>query len=166
VKTRGGMSRPDELTNLLDSFARYRAYTDRLLDAVPDDRLLDRPVDGARSIAETFLHIAGAESFYVRGLLTGEWDFDVLSPSADIVNRNSIAANLSTSRAATQVLVRGLDAARLAGAVDVPGAHFDGCLAQWLWYVLEHEIHHQGQLATCLRAIGVAPPQTGPDLPA
>ena len=27
-----------------------------------------------------------------------------------------------------------------------------------LWYVVEHEVHHKGQLALYLREIGVVPP--------
>jgi len=159
------MGRPDELTNLLESMKGYRAVTHRMLEMFPEDRLTWRPAEGAMTIAQTFLHIAGSESYRVRGILVGDWDEEIVHPSAEFANRNSIAANLSTTRAATQVLIRGLDAARLAGAADVPGAHFQGCLAQWLWFVVEHEIHHQGQLAANLRAIGVTPPAAGPDLP-
>jgi uncharacterized damage-inducible protein DinB len=155
------MPRPDELTNLLESLTRYRAVTQRMLDLVPPDRLAWRPAEGARTFAETFLHIAGAESWYVRGLLTGTWDRETISPPGDAANRNSIAANLSTSRAATRVLLQGLRPAALAAPAEVPGEDRGWCVAQWLWFVLEHEIHHQGQLATCLRLLGISSPSFG-----
>ena len=51
-----------------------------------------------------------------------------------------------------------LDPGRLDEKVTVPDVPVDWTLRAWLWYLVEHEVHHKAQLALYLREIGVVPP--------
>jgi uncharacterized damage-inducible protein DinB len=41
----------------------------------------------------------------------------------------------------------------------------DATLRSWLWFILEHEIHHKAQLSEYLRMMGKVPPYFAMTLP-
>ena len=53
--------------------------------------------------------------------------------------------------------------------LDEPRRHgfapVDASVRAWLWFILEHEIHHKAQLAEYLRAMGHVPPYFAMVLP-
>lgn len=40
----------------------------------------------------------------------------------------------------------------------MPGIPAAWPLRTWLWYVMEHEVHHKAQIAVFLRQLGTTPP--------
>ena len=57
-------------------------------------------------------------------------------------------------RQRTLALLRALDPADMGKVWDVPGAPMPMSLRSWLWFVVEHEIHHKAQLSIYLRQRG------------
>ncbi|HET9251006.1 MAG TPA: DinB family protein, partial [Candidatus Eisenbacteria bacterium] len=128
------------------------------LEWVPEERLSWSPKEGLRNFAENFLHLARVEEYYARGLLTGQWDMEryFLRPAA--LTRETLRQVLNETRAATLTGLESMDPARLDEKVTVPDVPVDWTLRSWLWYLVEHEVHHKAQLALYLREIGVVPP--------
>lgn len=147
-----------ELADLREHLKRYRDVTLQTLEFVPDDRLSWSPGEGIRTFAEQFLHVAQAENFYSRGLFTGEYDFNQLKPPGEPVARDGLRQLLSDAHAFTDERLASLDAGKLDEVMKVPNVPVPWTLRSWLWYLVEHEIHHKAQLAMYLRQVGITPP--------
>jgi uncharacterized damage-inducible protein DinB len=68
-------------------------------------------------------------------------------------------------RAATKKELAQRSDADLATPIAVPHAPGVFPLRWWLWFILEHEIHHKAQLAVYARAMGHVPPYYALALP-
>lgn len=147
-----------ETAVLREHLSRYRGVTLQTLDMVPDESLGWRPSDGLRTVAEQLIHIAQVESFYARGLFEGDYDFSALAPAGEELTRELIRRRLEESRAYTEEKLIALDPARLGQIMEVPNIPVPWTLGSWLWYLVEHEVHHKAQLALYLRRVGVTPP--------
>jgi len=148
-----------ELANFREHSDRYRAVTLLTLDAVPDDGSLDwRPAPGAFTLGQQLVHIAQAEEYYTYGLFEGEWRKELVdlerAPRAKAGVREYFDGVRSRWTARLDALTEGdLDAGH-----DSPDAPPGVTLRWWLWFILEHEIHHKAQSALYLRLMGITPP--------
>lgn len=154
-----------ELDDLREHLERFRAVTLQVLDVVSDDDLSWRPDPDSYSVGQQLLHIAQAEDFYARGLLQGEWDADRLRFPEAIPDRAGLRSYFAEVRARTLGLLSALDPEDLGRVWDVPGAPMPLSLRSWLWFVVEHEIHHKAQLSTYLRRMGLVAPFYAMPLP-
>jgi len=69
--------------------------------------------------------------------------------------------------ASTAIARMGVDDDALDRVIGPPHAGgIQASLRSWLWFVLEHEVHHKAQLAEYLRALGRVPPYFAMVLPA
>lgn len=153
------MSRSNtELTDLREHMKRYRDVTIHVLEFVPDDKLAWSPGEGLRTFAEQFLHIAQVESFYAKGFFASHYDFDQLKPPGEPITRDGLRQRLSDAHAFTDEKIASLDHGKLDELMQVPNVPVPWTLRSWLWYLVEHEIHHKAQLALYLRQIGITPP--------
>ena len=158
-------AKTDELSVLREHLERMRAVTLQTLDLVPDDLLGWKPMEGLRSFAETFLHIAQTEDFYVRGLFQQGWDMARFARPQGEITREMLLSKMAEVRARTLEDLDRLAAAALDAPITVPGIPVPWPLRGWLWYLVEHEMHHKAQLALYLRHIGVVPPFFAAPLP-
>jgi uncharacterized damage-inducible protein DinB len=147
-----------ELTDLREHLKRYRDVTLQTLDFVPDERLAWSPGEGLRSFAEQFLHIAQVEDFYAHGFFANDYDFNRLKSPDEPLTRDTLRQRLSDAHAFTDQQLASVEGAKLDELMQVPNVPVGWTLRSWLWYLVEHEIHHKAQLALCLRQIGVQPP--------
>ncbi len=152
------MAHPDEVDTLREHLVRYRAVSLQALDLVPEDRLGWRLADGLRTIAEIYLHLGQVESFYVTGLFTGRWDHGVFAAPAVALTRPFLRQELARWRDATLRELGALDAARLVTTPAVPGIPVAWPLRSWLWYLVEHEVHHKAQVGLYLFQLGIEAP--------
>ncbi|MBI4466581.1 MAG: DinB family protein [Acidobacteria bacterium] len=148
----------DELSVLREHLERYRGVTLQTLDMVPEEKLAWYPTISQFSFGQQFLHIAQVEEFYTHGLLEGDWDPARLDEPKVRVTRQGLRQKLQQARQFTLDKLGRLEAARLDAAVAVPNVPVAWPLRSWLWYLIEHEIHHKAQLAVYLRQIGLTPP--------
>ncbi|HKP84609.1 MAG TPA: DinB family protein [Blastocatellia bacterium] len=147
-----------ELTDLREHLKRFRDVTFQTLEFTPDDRLIWSPGEGLRSFADQFLHIAQVEDFYSHGFFAGDYDFDRLKSPAEPLTRDGLRERLIDAHAFTDENLASLDAARLDEVMQVPNVPVPWSLRSWLWYLVEHEVHHKAQLALYQRQAGVTPP--------
>lgn len=139
---------------LLSKWAEVRAGLLATIDKFSDSELSHRPAPQGYSVAETMLHIANEEDGEVRFGLTRELSaFPAPFDLARYPEKPSIIDALSGVHARTVAYIEGLSDKDLAAEVETPW----GATArriELLWHVLEHEIHHRGELSLMLGLLG------------
>lgn len=120
------------------------------IDLFPDDELTYIPFDGSQSVGQIMLHIADAEDGWFRYVVTKElkrWpDYFVLKKYP---TREAIKSILGDVHARTESFLASLDETDFSRRVDAPwGKNIQ--LGWIIWHVLEHEIHHRGELSLIL----------------
>lgn len=146
------MSSPDT-ERFVSNWNRIHKDTSRVLRAAPDDKLDWRPKEDMFTMRELIGHIPQAEVVLVRSALAGATEkvpFDFSRSAEEIASafdsqHDELAREVST-----------LTAEQWREEVEFHGKKLRrGVL---LSFVLEHEIHHRGQLYTYYRLAGVEPP--------
>jgi len=146
------------VSDIREHLERFRGVTLQTLEWVPDGKLHFAPQEGLRPFDEQFLHIARTEEYHIRGLLLGDWNRERYFARPSELTRESLRRILDQTRGVTLKALDELDPARLDDHVQVPDVPVDWTLRAWLWYLVEHEVHHKAQLALYLRLVGVIPP--------
>ena len=154
-----------ELEVLLENWDRFRSVTLQFLDVLTDDDLNWRPEPDAFSCGQQLLHIAQTEAYCFRGLFDGEWDKGVLRFPEPIPSVAELRRYFTEVRDTSSQRLESLTEADLAALHPGPNASADYPLRWWLWFVLEHEIHHKAQLAVYLRQMGKVAPFFANPLP-
>ena len=138
-------------------FAHWAEVRDGLLAAVDryhDPELAYRPFESAWSAGVIMLHIANAEEGWFRFAVTrelDEWPADYSLEAYPTVE--AVKALLAEVHGRTAAYLSTLDLADLERPIEVP---WGGTLSLgWIiWHVLEHEIHHRGELSLILGLLG------------
>lgn len=154
-----------ELEDLIEHLERYRATTLQVLDLVEDEDLTWRPGPDQYSLGQQLLHIAQAEDRFAHGLFEDDWSLDRVRFPEQLPSLDDMRAFFERVRAFTLEHLRALDADDLGEVLEIADAPMDHTLRSWLWFVLEHELHHRGQVWTYLRAMGRVPPFYAMPLP-
>jgi uncharacterized damage-inducible protein DinB len=147
-----------EIDDLREHYNRYRAVTLEHLQRLSDEQLLWRPRPDAFNCAQHFVHLAQTEEFYMRGLFGHDWNQERLRFPKPLPNKADLLGQFEAVRKLTLNAFSTLTPEQLNAAVPKFGAPIEWSLRSWLWYVLEHEIHHKAQLAEYMRQIGLVPP--------
>jgi uncharacterized damage-inducible protein DinB len=157
---------PSEVDDLQEHLERYRAVTLQHLDMLSDAELSWRPRPDAFSAGQQFIHIIQSEDFYVQGLFEGDWSWERARFPGVLPSRDGLKGQFVTVRKRTLERLATMTDADLGVIVHPPHAPgIEASLRSWLWFVLEHEIHHKAQLAEYLRAMGHVPPYFALPLP-
>ncbi len=154
-----------ELEVLVENWDRFRSVTLQFLDLLEDEDLNWRPEPGAFSCWQQLLHIAQTEAYCSRGLFDGEWDKEVLRFPEAVPSVAELRRYFTEVRGATGKQLGSLADADLATLPPGPDGAARYPLRWWLWFVLEHEIHHKAQLAVYLRQMGKVAPFFANPLP-
>lgn len=157
----------DHTLSALDLYQGWEAYQELLIAAISDltpEQLAQRTAAHLRSIGETCLHIIGARarwSHLALGLgdqtLTdlAQWDRDGMPArtAADLV------AALRASWAALHDALAGWTPGDLMHAVpntDPSPGEPETFTRQWiLWHLIEHDLHHGGEMTEILGTFGL-----------
>jgi uncharacterized damage-inducible protein DinB len=145
----------------------YRQGTVEELTNIPEDRFDWRPGEGARSVRELALHIAGASVGFIEELVAAEPSFmrvrgpenqkrlvDSLGPAE---TKDQIVAILKESGAAGIARLRANEEL-LRGTMKSMGG--EQTRVSGIWFAAAHEMYHRGQLATYARGLGLVPAMT------
>jgi uncharacterized damage-inducible protein DinB len=154
-----------ELDDLREHLDRYRAVTLLYFDLLTEDELHWRARPDAFTCGQQLLHIIQTEDCFTRGLFGGDWQLDRLRFPKPQPSKADLLQRFVDVRAQTLRYLSGLQATDL----DVVTRHgfstVDATLRSWLWFILEHEIHHKAQLSEYLRMMGKVPPYFAMTLP-
>jgi uncharacterized damage-inducible protein DinB len=130
----------------------------RALDMLADDQLDFVPREGLWSLGQVARHIASAEEGWFRyGIARayGEWPPDY--PAADYPTVASIKTLLTDVHARTKTYLDILSLDDLDRLIDMPWGEQLPLL--WIvWHVVEHEIHHRGEIFLMLGLMGLEAP--------
>ena len=137
---------------LLPQLQQEFATTRKVLAAVPADRCDYKPSDKCMSGLELAAHIALAETFFLRGVINGafEWKQLELKTPADVL------AYYDETVPPLMAQVGSLSGERLAQGIAF--ASFNQPAVTYLSFDLSHGIHHRGQLSAYLRPMGAKVP--------
>jgi uncharacterized damage-inducible protein DinB len=146
-----------EIATVREHLERFRAVTLQSLERTPYDKLPWSPLPGLMTFAGQFAHLASVERLYVRGLSGAGWRAEVntLDRPADI---DQLRAALLDARAVTTTWLDILSPPALDELVVVPWLPVQWTLRSWLWYLVEHELHHKGQISLYLHMCGIEEP--------
>ena len=150
---------PTELDDLTEHYARYRAVTLEHLERFNDDQLAWRPRPNAFSCGQQFLHLVQTEDFYMHGLFEQDWVIERLRFPAVIPDKVALKQQFDQVRSYTVSRFPALTIEQLSAIVPpIMNSPIRWSLRSWLWYVLEHEMHHKAQIAEYMRAQLMTPP--------
>lgn len=137
---------------LLQSHDFECPVTAKVLAAIPAGKMAYQAEEKARTAGDVAWHIAVAEKVFLEGILGGEfaWD-DSGRPEGD--SGAAIAEWYNATIPGLVAKVREMDGAALTKTIPFFGM-FNLPAAAYLNFMLNHTIHHRGQLAAWLRPMG------------
>jgi uncharacterized damage-inducible protein DinB len=130
--------------------------TCKVLAAVPDDKRSYRPDEKSRTAWELATHIATADVWFAESVVAGSFVYDPAVAKERESKFTSIAdvvAYYKQEFPAALAKIRALPAERLAAVVDFFGV-MQMPNASYVGFANNHSVHHRGQLAAYLRAMG------------
>ena len=130
--------------------------TCKVLAAVPNDKHSYRPDEKSRTAWELATHIATADLWFIDCILAGSFSFDPEAAKKQAAQFGSIGDVVEFYKKefpAAIGRVRAMPADKLAAPVDLFGM-MKMPNATYLGFANNHSMHHRGQLAAYLRAMG------------
>ncbi len=157
----------DEPVSALALYPGWEAHQHLLIQAIGDltpDQLAQRTTERLRNVSETCLHIIGARARWSRFELglrdaalieLGEWDDDGMP----VRTAAELVAGLRATWAPLREALAGWTPHDLAQTVPnsapAPGEP-DVFTRQWIiWHLIEHDIHHAGEITEILGTFGL-----------
>ncbi len=144
----------------LDTFLRYfsniRGRTMRVIACVPAERLEWRPKDGAFSFGDLIRHLAAAERWMFAENVAGRPSRYPGHGPELAEGMPAVLAYMERMHAEAMEIFGALGPGELARPCTTPG----GELTTWKWLraMVEHEVHHRGQIYLMLNQLGVSTP--------
>jgi uncharacterized damage-inducible protein DinB len=130
--------------------------TAKVLAAVNTGDRNYKPDAKSRSAFELASHMAVADNWFLQSIIDGKFEFDQEASKkaeAQFKNADEIAAFYQKTMPEKVKALRALPADALASEVDFFG-FMKGPRATFLAMAQNHSVHHRGQLAAYLRAMG------------
>lgn len=147
----------------LDLFSHWKHIRSDLkatIDLFEEGELSYKAFDGCWSAGHIMLHIASAEDGWFRYAVSrelDEWPRDYVLD--DYPSKDAIKNVLIEVHARTEAYLGSLEGRDLRNTIETPwGSNLQ--LSWIIWHVLEHEIHHRGELSLILGLLG----REGPDI--
>ncbi|MGD9092280.1 MAG: DinB family protein [Anaerolineales bacterium] len=143
-----------KLSQVFSHWAQVRADLLSTLDEFEDEELCYVPFKGSWSVGEIALHIANSEKGWFQYVLKQEMDEwpDEFSLE-DYPSVTAIKALLTEVHAQTDDYLDTLEADAAKRVVETPWG--TTITLSWVvWHVIEHEIHHRGELSLMLGMLG------------
>ncbi len=146
----------------LRHWSAVRQGLEELLGRFSDDELDFVPQAGLWSVQETALHIANAEDGWFRYIVQRQiTDWPPVPNLAEYPTVASIKQYLTETHSSTETIYAGATPDDLNRLIDLPWSETAKMsLADIIWHILEHEIHHRGELSLMLGLLG----KEGPDV--
>ena len=140
----------------VDLMAREARTTAKILRAVPESGRDYRPDPKSRSAWELATHIAQSDVWFLDCIIAGAFTFDAERGKAVLAGFTSLedaAAYYEREVAARLAAVRAMSGEALAASVSFFGMN-EAPDVTYLGLANNHGVHHRGQLAAYLRAMG------------
>src|SRR5713226_1595746 len=140
---------------LLSSFEHEFATTKRVLSAVPDNKRDYQPHPKSRTAAELTWHLVDSETRLLQSLFEGSMKgMGQTTPAPESIG--ALISYYETNFKSGIGKLKQLSGEQLAAPAPFFGMNLP--LVSYLQFVLNHSVHHRGQLSTYLRPMGSAVP--------
>jgi uncharacterized damage-inducible protein DinB len=130
--------------------------TAQVLAAVKDDNRDYKPDAKSRTAWQLATHLAMADIWFIDSIAQGKFDFDpeaAKKAEAQFRSVNEIVEFYKKTFPAKLAALRALPPEQLSEVLDFFGV-MKKTRAQWIGFANNHSVHHRGQLAAYLRAMG------------
>lgn len=114
-----------------------------------EEELAFKPVSTGWMTGEIFLHIAECEDYWIHAVVRKELPFDVSYNMVQYPDSSAISRRLELSRERTWQFLEGLKLSDLDWRFSTPAGE-TLTLYEILWHVIEHEVHHRGEISLTL----------------
>jgi uncharacterized damage-inducible protein DinB len=128
----------------------------KVIEAVPDAKRDYKPDQKSRTAWELASHLATSDIWFIDGVIAGSFDFDpekAKELEGRFKNIAEVASFYKETFPAKLQQLRALPADKLAKTVDFFGM-FQWPNVEYIGFANNHSVHHRGQLAAYLRAMG------------
>jgi uncharacterized damage-inducible protein DinB len=143
---------------LIASVQREAATTSRVLHAVPNDKSSYRPHENSRTALELAWHLAQADIWFLRSFIVGNFEMHEEEESIPSDMQASDVAQMYDDAFAIKIeKVKKLPPEFWAKRMEFFGM-YNQPAALYLQFMLNHAIHHRGQLTAYLRPMGAKVP--------
>lgn len=143
-----------ETESFVKDWNRVHKQTARALAAAPGEKFDWKPGEGMFTLRQLVTHLPNAEAAIVRSALAGS--MQKVSLELDNASVDEIVEKFNSSHSGLAEEVSALSLDQLNETVEAFGRQMPRIVL--LRAMIEHEIHHRGQLYTYLRLAGVEPP--------
>jgi uncharacterized damage-inducible protein DinB len=142
-----------KLSQMFSHWEQVRADLFATMEKFRDDELTYVPFPDAWPVGQVMLHIANCENFWIHGLVRGVTGTHTSYPLADYPTRAAIQEVLEQTHRPTVAFLDSLNEHDLERSFRT--SEGESFTLQWIiWHVLEHEIHHRGELSLILGTLG------------
>ncbi|SFS81227.1 DinB family protein [Marininema halotolerans] len=141
---------------LIGYWKRSRNYSSHVIDAMPNEKGEYKPSSEMMSFREQALHLLAAESWILKGIEQGEWEWNPIFTPENYVDMEAVRDVTRTT-----FLLHEDHLKRFAGwdkVIQTPFREEPIPCVEAFRMMLEHEAHHRGQMVIYLRMNGVTPP--------
>ena len=143
------------LNNFLkNSVERHLDETLPLVHQLNEVDIISKPVSGVREIGEVVLHLVRSLEYYMRGIATNQWEslpytlesYDsaesIIELAEDVFKKVKQYSNIIPEE----------DLSRIIERFNRPAT-----VAEIILEMIEHSIHHRGQITVYYRLLGIKP---------
>ena len=152
---------PEQATFLLQmtlpALKNEHRTTRKVLEAVPADQGGYRPDAVSKSALDLAWHIASAENFFMDGVASGEFNYNTGPRPESVRTAADVAAWYADAFEKNFERLTKLSGDQLVKIVDFRGM-FQLPAVMYLQFLMNHSIHHRGQLSVYLRPMGAKVP--------
>lgn len=140
-------------TIFLPSLQREHATTKSVIAAIPPGRGDYRPEPVAKTAFELAWHIASAEKRFLEFIISGELNTAAINRPESVRDSADLARWYGDTFQSLLSQLQKLSPEQLARVIDFRGVLQQPAVA-FLQTMLQHSVHHRGQLSTYLRPMG------------
>ena len=139
---------------LKDSIKRHLEETLPLIEQLVEVNVRSKPVPQGRAIGEVVLHLIRSIEFYVKGVVMNQWEtFPYSLETYDSAEAIVQLAREVFDRVKVYVgIISSSDIGRIINSFSRPAT-----VAEIILEMLEHSIHHRGQITIYYRLLGMTP---------
>ncbi|MFX1559798.1 MAG: DinB family protein [Promethearchaeota archaeon] len=139
---------------LKDSVERHLDETLPLVHQLTDVDIMSKPVSGVREIGEVVLHLVRSLEYYMRGITTNQWEslpytLESYDSAESIIE---LAENVFKRVKQYSKIIPEGDLSRTIERFNRPAT-----VAEIVLEMIEHSIHHRGQITVYYRMLGIKP---------
>ncbi|MFX1483976.1 MAG: DinB family protein [Promethearchaeota archaeon] len=139
---------------LIEAIKRHIQETMPLIEQLTEVNIMSKPCPECREIGEVVLHMVRSAEFYMRGITTNEWEpldysleqYDSSEAIIDLANKVFNRVKVYADMVSLSDLGR-----------EVKSFNRPATIAEILLEMIEHNVHHRGQLIVYYRILGISP---------